>query len=91
MQDGIFTGFKHINTEDFAVAMSQGPIADRTVEFLNHGDLGVVRMRRMLINGATEFMKTKRPPMSLNEILYPKIRASAGIIQEPIDWHALVG
>ena len=89
MQDGVFTGFKHINTEDFAVALSQGPIADRSKEFLNHGDLGVVRMRRMLINGATVFMKTRSVPAALNEILYPKIRASAGIIREDDEWHAL--
>jgi phthalate 4,5-dioxygenase len=50
MQRGHFTGFFHVNTEDFAVATSQGPIVDRTVEYLNSGDLAVVRVRKMLLD-----------------------------------------
>ena len=87
-----FTGFKHLNTEDFAVALSQRPIAPRTTEYLNQNDLAVVRLRRLLIGSVKEYMAGKRPENSYHEnIPYSKIRASAGILPPGGNWRELNG
>ena len=85
-----FTGFRHVNTEDFAVAQSQGPIASRQREYLNHNDLAVVKLRRLLIGGVESFMQGRVAEHLRHEnIPYAKIRASAGILPKGGDWQAL--
>ena len=80
-----FTGFRHLNTEDFAVAMSQRPIAPRSREYLCHSDLAVVKLRRNLLQAVTEFTEGKAP----EKAPYSTIRASAGILQKGADWLVL--
>jgi phenylpropionate dioxygenase-like ring-hydroxylating dioxygenase large terminal subunit len=54
MKRGSFTGLeKHLLHEDWAVAESQGAIADRSHEFLNVGDQAVIRARSMLLRAVT--------------------------------------
>jgi hypothetical protein len=56
MKRGSFTGFtEHFMLEDFAVAASQGTIADRSTEFINVGDRAILQFRRLLINSIKEF------------------------------------
>ncbi len=52
MRRGGLTGFTNVTTEDFAVNLSQGPIADRTREKLNTGDLAIVKLRQQLLAAA---------------------------------------
>src|SRR5262249_11164367 len=80
-----FTGFRHLNTEDFVVALSQRPMAPRTREYLNHGDLAVVRLRRLLLGGVKAFMEGQRP----EPVAYSSIRAAAGVLPKDGDWQAL--
>lgn len=87
MGNNSFSGFSHINTEDFAVAMSQGPIVDRSNEFLNSGDLAVVRMRRLLLGAVRNFVKGESDAAP---IPYGTFRASGGILpHDAEDWRAL--
>jgi phthalate 4,5-dioxygenase len=85
-----FTGFRHLNTEDFVIAQSLGPIAPRAREYLNHGDLAVVKLRRLLLGAVREFMEGRQPEQAQHEkIPYSRIRASAGVLPKGGDWLAL--
>lgn len=89
MANNSFTGFSHINTEDFAVAVSQGTIVDRSEEFLNQGDLAVVRMRRLMLAAARGVLDGETDATS---IPYGSYRASGGILPEDAnDWRMLRG
>jgi phthalate 4,5-dioxygenase len=90
MANGHFSGFRHLNTEDFAVAESQGAIADRSLEYLSSGDLAVVRLRKQLLECVKQFVAGK--PLSLarhENIPYEKIRAVGDVLEPGRDWHAL--
>ncbi len=87
MAAGHFTGFNHVNTEDFAVAASQGRIVDRSQEYLNAGDRAVVMFRRQLLTTVREFMEQK--PLSLVDhvqIEYRQIKADALVIPQTQSW-----
>jgi len=89
MRRGHFSGFHHINTEDFAVAESQGPIADRSKEYLNSGDRAVVQFRKQLLQTAKEYAAGKKMSLAQHdEINYAEARAAAFILRPGEDWHA---
>ncbi len=50
--DRNWSGFRGISTEDAVIAISMGPIPDRTKEHLISSDVAVVRMRRRLLDAA---------------------------------------
>lgn len=83
MKRGSFSGFnQHLFHEDTVVGQSQGRIAARAKEFLNGGDLGVVRMRSLLLRLAQEFAAGKPPAP-----LVPRaITAGHGVISADQDW-----
>lgn len=88
MMRGHFSGFTHLNTEDFAVAESQGMIADRSKEFLNTGDLAVVRMRKILLallreNGGSDAR------FGHDSVDYGKVRAHSDIMEDASRWKEL--
>ena len=87
MASGHFTGFRHVNTEDFAVASSQGAIVDRTREYLNEGDRAVVMFRRQLLTTVNEYLA--KQPLSLAnhaKIPYSSIKADALMIPQTTSW-----
>lgn len=92
MEAGHFSGFtRHLNTEDFAVAWSQGRIADRSREFLNEGDLAVVWLRRHLLTAVKEHMNGEQlSGMKGLAESYRAIKADALLIPKMNDWKALV-
>lgn len=51
-----FTGIKGVSEQDSAIQDSQGPIVDRTREHLGATDVGVVRLRRLLLRQLRESM-----------------------------------
>jgi phthalate 4,5-dioxygenase oxygenase subunit len=92
MEAGHFSGFtRHLNTEDFAVAWSQGRIADRSREFLNEGDLAVVWLRRHLLAAVREHINGEEISgvKGLAES-YRAIKADALLIPKIGDWKELV-
>jgi phenylpropionate dioxygenase-like ring-hydroxylating dioxygenase large terminal subunit len=87
MMRGHFTGFPHLNTEDFATAESMGPIADRSQEFLSSSDLAIVRLRRVLLNLVKESVaKGGAPVLNHQDIAYDAIRARGYITDNPSIW-----
>ncbi len=91
MARGHATGFpQHLGTEDFAMFLSQGPIADRTDEQLCSADGAVVRVRRALLGAVREFMDGKTPTLADNpELDYRRIRSVGGVLPAGGDWRAL--
>jgi phthalate 4,5-dioxygenase oxygenase subunit len=88
MAAGHFTGFGHVNTEDFAVAESQGPIVDRQNEFLNEGDRAVVELRKKLLNAVQSFIEGKQILPDERTWDYHAVKADALFIDARTDWRA---
>ncbi len=55
-------GFAGLEQEDAAVALSMGPIFDRTKEHLVPADAAVIHTRRVLLTAARELAAGKAPP-----------------------------
>ena len=90
MARGHWSGFHHVNTEDFAVTLSMGPITDRTEEYLNSGDRGVIRARKQLLDAVKASLAGA--PLELarhDEIPYPAIRAAAAVQTTADDWRVI--
>jgi phthalate 4,5-dioxygenase len=88
MKRGSFTGFtEHFMLEDFAVAESQGAIADRSTEFLNVGDRAIMQFRRLLLGAVKEAQAGKVPSIAeLENVPFATIRARAEVVPKDTDW-----
>lgn len=60
MKQGNFSGFDHLQLEDFVMQVSMGAIADRTQEQLCIGDQVIVRARRLYLQAARAFAEGQR-------------------------------
>ncbi len=90
MSDGTsWSGFPILRTEDFAVAMGQGVMADRTKENLATSDLSIVRARRLLLNQVRQHAEGRPAPTHNSDIEWGIVRAFAEVIPSDADWRAL--
>jgi phthalate 4,5-dioxygenase len=62
-----YTGIEGVNTQDFAVQESMGPIYDRTQEHLGSADTAIIQMRRLLIQACQDLQEGKDPVGSHGE------------------------
>jgi len=89
MRNGHFSGFpQHITTEDLVIATSQGPIVDRTKEYLNSGDGALVRLRRVLLQAVGDF--NEGIDSANSQVDYASLRGFAGVLPAESDWRTLV-
>jgi phenylpropionate dioxygenase-like ring-hydroxylating dioxygenase large terminal subunit len=80
-----WAGFpRHAIQEDFAVAASQGAIADRTREFLNAADVAVVRVRKLYIDAVKNWQEGTPVP-----VLPPSALACGMIVPSNTEWRAI--
>lgn len=87
MQGKSFSGFHFPTTEDFAVAESQGVIADRTKEYLSSGDRAVVRVRNILIKAVRQFEGGELPAIAQHQAIpYQSVRPMSDIVAPSFDW-----
>ncbi|SEB12205.1 Rieske 2Fe-2S domain-containing protein [Paraburkholderia sartisoli] len=91
MMRGHFSGFGHLNTEDFAACESQGAIADRSKEFLNSGDLAVVRLRRLLLDLVREHQATEGNSSGFphDSMDYHRVRAHVDTVKDESVWKSI--
>jgi phenylpropionate dioxygenase-like ring-hydroxylating dioxygenase large terminal subunit len=75
-----FTGIDGISEQDAAIQDSQGPIHDRTREMLGPTDLGVVRLRALMLGAARELASGGAPAAAMNP---PAYRVRSGAIVAP--------
>jgi phthalate 4,5-dioxygenase oxygenase subunit len=89
MKNGSFTGFpQHLLHEDYAVAESQGVIADRSHEFLNAGDVAVVRTRSMLLRAVQQFT-VDEANKNIKPIGLSTTKASSFVMPNNENWRRL--
>jgi phthalate 4,5-dioxygenase oxygenase subunit len=86
---GKWTGFSSVRHEDFAIAMAQGTIPDRSREQLSTSDLSIVRARRLLVKTAREHVDGQPPPGFAGKTDWASIRSFAEIIPPEIEWRTL--
>lgn len=84
-----FSGVDGFFAEDFSVLQSMGPIVNRTKEHLAEPDMGIVRMRRLLLKAAIDLQQGIEPTMvSPEEEL--RIQAGDGVLRGDEEWQDLV-
>lgn len=88
MKRSSFSGFPaHIIQEDFAVAASQGAIADRSKEFLNFADKGVVTMRDALLGAVRGYINgTGDRHTRVDDVPYGEVKAYERVLSRGEDW-----
>ena len=82
-----FSGIYGINTEDFAVQESMGPIVDRSREHLGASDLAVIHFRRPMIDAAARLARDGATPVGLAQSVdYRALSSAEGMIPLGEDW-----
>jgi len=92
MKLGHFTGFPQaLGTEDFAVIMSQGPIVDRSKEYLGAGDGALVQVRRTLMAAVREFVDGKVPALTKHaDIDYSSAAPVSVMVERDAEWRSVL-
>lgn len=65
-----FTGIAGVRAQDAAMTESPGPISDRTKEHLGSSDTAVIRMRKLLLEGAKALARGEEPEAARGGDLY---------------------
>lgn len=88
MQRGHATGFpQHLGTEDFAMFLSQGRIHDRTEEQLCPADGAVIRVRRLLLQAAKDYLQSRAEVAPSGPRLdYAKIESVGVVLEQGANW-----
>jgi len=61
-----FTGIVGTGNQDMAAQVCMGPVTDRTKEQLGVTDVGIIEMRRLLLNSAKDLCEGKEPAAAHN-------------------------
>jgi phthalate 4,5-dioxygenase oxygenase subunit len=88
MKEGSWSGFPSTRYEDFAAAVAQGIICDRTREYLGSSDSSVIRARRMLLEAATRFAKGG-PAFGLDNVDLASVYPLDEVIPADKNWRDL--
>ncbi len=83
-----FSGIPEFWAQDAAVQEGMGPIYDRTQEHLGTTDIGIIRFRRRLLDGARACRESgAAAPGAVEPGLY-RVRGAAAILPKDADWLA---
>jgi len=80
-----FTGIVGIRAQDAAMTESPGPIVDRSLEHLGTSDAAIIKMRRLLLDGARALEKGEAPAAARDGSLY-RVLSHSVIIDEEADF-----
>lgn len=80
-----FTGIVGIRAQDAAMTESPGPIVDRSREHLGTSDAAIIKMRRLLLDGARALEKGAPPAAARDGSLY-RVLSHSVIIDEEDDF-----
>jgi len=69
-----FTGIIGTGNQDMAAQVSMGRITDRTNEMLGVTDVGIIEMRKLLLNAATDLCEGKEPAEANDAEAYEGVR-----------------
>lgn len=90
IEAGHATGIASLAMEDIAMAESQGPILDRSREYLGSSDSVITRFRRMLIEQFRAYAGGRTPPSLSGDLPYESRRAHGVVHPESVDWRDLI-
>ena len=80
------TGFPH---QDIAVQESMGPIADRTREHLGTSDVGIIRLRRRLLEAVTRYQQREPLIGHGGDVPLERLRSEQGLVPIERPWQSL--
>ncbi|HLY66014.1 MAG TPA: Rieske 2Fe-2S domain-containing protein [Chloroflexota bacterium] len=86
MKNGNWTGIQGVNSQDFAVVESMGPIYDRTREHLGSTDVAIARFRRWMIYHARALAEGVEPPGLDGTFDYPRLASEEKIVPVEMPW-----
>jgi phthalate 4,5-dioxygenase oxygenase subunit len=86
MKTGNMSGLEGVLTQDHAVNETQGPILDRSAEHLGPSDLGVIAMRRALLDAVRASMAGLDPPGLDPSIPYDRLAAATELAPASVRW-----
>ncbi len=81
---GHATGIVGVNTQDWAIQESMGPIVDRSKEHLGTSDLAIITMRRLMLQ-ATEDVAVGRDPLGTHGSAHT-VRPAEMVLPEDTSW-----
>jgi phthalate 4,5-dioxygenase len=84
-----FSGVNDFASQDLMVTESMGPIYDRSKEHLGTTDVGVIRMRSLLLNAAKALAEGHEPPAVAGDLDYRSIRVGEKILEPGEDWRVI--
>jgi phthalate 4,5-dioxygenase oxygenase subunit len=85
-----WSGLKNILYEDLAIMESQGPIADRTREYLGRSDAAVTRVRRLLLDAVRDAQNGRTVRGLRPGIEYREIYGRQAVYREGEDWRGAI-
>ena len=80
-----FFGVQGVGTQDKAITESQQPVYDRTREYLGRADIGIIRVRRRLLEAARELADHGTAPPGLDPASH-LIRPAAALLPKDVTW-----
>jgi phthalate 4,5-dioxygenase oxygenase subunit len=89
MRRGDWAGIEGVNSQDFAVVESMGPIVDRTCEHLGVSDVAVIRMRRRMLDAVRAHQAGALPPGLDPAIPYDRLASDERIVPIDTPWQAV--
>lgn len=81
-----FTGMYGVLVEDYVITESMGPISDREKEYLGSSDSFITKIRWHLLRALKDMEEGKTPYGLDQEIDYPSIRSTNGVLSPSEDW-----
>ncbi len=78
-------GIDGVNTQDFAVQESMGPIYDRSTEHLGTADTAVIAMRKLLLDAARA-IQNGQEPLGADGGSSATARPAEGVFAADLDW-----
>jgi phthalate 4,5-dioxygenase oxygenase subunit len=69
-----FTGIVGTGNQDMAAQVCMGPVTDRTKEHLGVTDVGIIEMRRLLLNSAKDLCEGREPPTARNPDVFSGVQ-----------------
>jgi phthalate 4,5-dioxygenase oxygenase subunit len=88
MKEGSWAGYPTTRYEDFAAAVAQGTITDRSREYLGTSDASIIKVRRLLLDAIARFEKGEKP-YALDKIDWDAIYPMDATIPKDVDWRKL--
>lgn len=86
MKAGNWSGIDGVNSQDFAIVESMGPVYDRTREHLGLTDVAIIRFRRRMLDAARSF-QAGGPPLGADPTVpYERVSSDERMVPLEMPW-----